>query len=240
MSDPWRYAPEYAESLAILAAQVDGPYRVIQHALVSYVRVAPAEPETPIVIRSGPRLSLMAGGQKLLYGAGLSMDLVIHFIGTQLQLREMPYRIAALEAHDWLSRLEPRPPVKASRARPIHHHPEPGDMPRPVPRGRQPKTWFWAPAQEVPEGGVAERPRPKPKAKPTPKTLILAPEPTRPEVTIPRHLEALCQREDLHPELGDYLVIPPDLSSALAPLPPWVAVTTHVDALRTVKPRLGR
>lgn len=60
-----------------------------------------------------------------------------------------------------------------------------------------------------------------------------------PIVPIIHILDDICAREDVHHELGDYLVIPDGSVSAYEPIPAWVVKSSHVEQVYVVKPRLG-
>lgn len=52
-------------------------------------------------------------------------------------------------------------------------------------------------------------------------------------------LNEILQREDVHPEHGDYLVIPQGSVYAHDTLPSWVVKSRHIQDIYVVKPRLG-
>jgi hypothetical protein len=58
------------------------------------------------------------------------------------------------------------------------------------------------------------------------------------DAPIPALIAAVCQAEDVHPDLGDYVVIPRTSVPETEMLPRW-AVRYDVDRIRIVKPRLG-
>lgn len=60
-----------------------------------------------------------------------------------------------------------------------------------------------------------------------------------PDVSIPEHLHDVCTREDLHPELGDYLVVPRMSHLAFKVVPTWVVKSDYVEQVHVVKPRIG-
>ena len=73
----------------------------------------------------------------------------------------------------------------------------------------------------------------------TPPPLIVAPgAPPPADAPIPELLVAVCHAEELHPELGDYLVIPTGSVPEAEPLPRWVVRSPLVEKIRVVKPRL--
>ena len=72
----------------------------------------------------------------------------------------------------------------------------------------------------------------------TPLPRMVAPEPPPVDAPIPELLTAVCQAEAVHPELGDYLVIPTGSVPEEEPLPRWVVCSPLVEQIRIVKPRL--
>jgi hypothetical protein len=76
---------------------------------------------------------------------------------------------------------------------------------------------------------------------PPPRLMVASePPPPPPDVNapVPELLAAVCQVEDVHPELDDYLVIPTASVPEAEPLPKWVVRSPLVDQIRIVKPRL--
>lgn len=197
--------PGHQELMDILAAQVDGPSRVVHDALKPYVEVQPASPGEAITIHAGPRLRLMPQAPSRTVRGAATVRFVILFDVDGVRLAEV-------------SPPDPRVLTRAPRA--IHLGQPSGGV---VPEGQ---------ALE----GRASRARARPT--PTPAPLVMAPEPDRSpaELTIPAAWIEVCAREDVHPELGDYLVIPQAMAVSDA-LPRWVVRSPHVATVSVVKPR---
>jgi hypothetical protein len=206
-----------------LAVAVQGPYRLVHHAMLPYVRIAPATPTEPVIIQAHPdlRLDLAHGESRRLCGLDDVLDCGVSFSGV---LQELGRRAVALDSVDPLHPMSRRRPPAVG-----------------VPRHRLPPDPT-PPAREVPEGGVVKARRAvqtNPLAAPR---LVVVPEapPSVPPVTdvpVPELLAQVCQAEDVHPDLGDYLVIPMTCVPASEPLPSWV-VRYDVPQIRVVKPRL--
>ena len=90
----------------------------------------------------------------------------------------------------------------------------------------------------MPEGGPSPVPRvPRARHKiPPVAPSVPAPVPTV-DLSIPDAWREFCVEHDLHPEQGDYVVLPVDQLDAYPPRPPWVATTPHVQDMQIVKPR---
>jgi hypothetical protein len=74
---------------------------------------------------------------------------------------------------------------------------------------------------------------------PHPPRLVVEPmQPPPVDAPIPELLAAVCRKEDVHPELEDYLVIPTGSVPEMEDLPRWVVRSPLVEQIRIVKPRL--
>ena len=90
----------------------------------------------------------------------------------------------------------------------------------------------------MPEGGLSPAPRVARARQKIPPAPPLVPAPVvTPDLTIPEPWRAFCETHDLHPEQGDYVVLPVDQLDAYPPRPAWVATTPHITEVQVVKPR---
>jgi hypothetical protein len=216
------FVPDNQAIIAILKAHVQGPYRVVHHALMPYVRIAPSTAGESITVRSGPQLRLMRTDDqaKELSGRDDVCDFAVIFQGSGVVLNELGRRATMLDSID--------------PAHPLSHRPPLGHG---VPR--RSFSLGTPQAQETPEGGFTATPSTPPIPTPQPQ-LVIAPAPVPPptvEAPVPALLETVRQAEDVHPDLGDYVVIPEHSISPEEPLPPWAVRSPHVETIHVHKPR---
>jgi hypothetical protein len=209
--------PDNQEILALLASHVRGPYRFVHHAWVPYVRVAPATETEPIEVHRGAQLRLAGQrASKGLLGLSATIDFAILFEAGGLALQEMSRRATQLDSIDPQHALSHRPPRAMGVGRPLTLGMVRDILMEPTPRPAPRRTM----------------------------TVRVAPEPQGPSAPMidaptSQAIAAIAQQADVHPDLGDYLVIPASQAEHYAPLPKWCVISAHVDEVRVVKPRLG-
>lgn len=226
----WNLIPDNTAITAILAASIEGPYRFVHHALIPYVRVGPAQASATITVHGGPLVTLLDAQASLqLRGIEQTRDFAVMLHGIDgVSLREVAWRATALDAIDPVPRLPEVATTRLPRAKPprrIGTVPAASHMP--IINGRYARLAV-APKPSVPS--------PMPPVVPAPQ----APGPMRTvDLTIPDAWRAFCETHDVHPEQGDYVVLPVDQVDAYPPRPAWVATTPSVSVVHLIKPRSG-
>ena len=214
--------------MAIVKASVDGPYRVVHDARLPYVRIAPATETEPITVCRSAQLRFASTTETTRQLRGIN-DVIDFMYGFSGVLQELADPAGVGKRAVMLDSIDPQHPLSR----------------RPLPGKGVPLRSFTLGtprAAEVPEGGIPSRPS-KSAAVPARQRLVVAPEPAAPVVVdapVPELIETVRRAEDIHHDLGDYLVIPEHSVPKDEPLPPWVVRNRHVDVMHVHKPRLDK
>jgi hypothetical protein len=207
--------PDNQEILELLRSHITGPYRVVHHAWVPYVRVGPSTETEIIEIRANAGIRLIQDARRMrLQGLDKTVDFAIMFQGGGVALQELGRQATQLDS------IDPQHPLSHRPTRAV-------GVRKPLRLGK-------VVAEEQPEGGWPSQEVTVPPQRR--QSLVVM---DVPKAAVSEAVEALAAAVDLQPALGDYLVLPEGEAERYAPLPPWAVTTGYVDQVHFVKPRLG-
>jgi hypothetical protein len=103
---PLDLIPDHTEIKAILARQIDGPYRFVHHALIPYVRVGPAFPDQDVKLMPAGNFELDQRKSRTLRGLENTIDFAVMFRGSSVAMVEVSSAAARAKVQKLLAPFE--------------------------------------------------------------------------------------------------------------------------------------